>query len=44
MEIKSSALGSKEITDSNDRADPKPSYNMVMTESPFPFANQTHIH
>ena len=44
MEIKSSALGSKETADSNDRVDPKPSYNMVMKESSFPFGNQTHIH
>ena len=26
-----------------DGMDPKPSYNMVMTESPFPFRNQTHM-
>jgi hypothetical protein len=39
---KSSALGSKETADSNDRVDPEPR-NMVMTESHFPFGNQTHI-
>jgi hypothetical protein len=40
---KSSALGSKETADSDDRVDLEPRYNMVMTESPFPFGNQTHI-
>jgi len=40
---KSSALGSKETADSNDWVDPKPSYYMVMTESPFRFGNQIHI-